>query len=205
MPRRVTQLLIGLLLFGAGCAVMVRAGIGLDPWTVFGQGVSRQTGIGIGWVTNVVGFLVLLLWIPLRQRPGIGTVANILLVGTSMQGTLALIPQIQGWFWQLLVFMAGMLVVALASGLYIGSRFGPGPRDGLMTGLNSRFGWPIWAARLGVETTVLAAGWLLGGTVGVGTVIFAVGIGPLVHRTLPLFDINRSAPLRQETPDPVTR
>ena len=191
MILRVAQLLVGLVLFGAGCGIMVRAGIGLDPWTVFAQGLSIQTGVGIGWIANIVGFLVLLLWIPLRQRPGPGTIANILLVGTSMQATLAVMPDVHGFVWQLLTFVGGMLLVALASGLYIGSRFGAGPRDGLMTGLNSRFGWPIWAARLGVEAAVLLAGWLLGGTVGLGTVLFAAGIGPLVHRTLPLFDSRR--------------
>lgn len=196
MPQRVVHLLVGLALYGAGCAIMVRAGIGLDPWTVFAQGISRQTGVGIGWVTNIVGFLVLLLWIPLRQRPGLGTVANILLVGTSMQATLAVSPAVDGFALQLIVFVAGMVLVAVASGLYIGADFGPGPRDGLMTGLHARFGWPIWAARLGVEASVLLAGWILGGTVGIGTIIFALGIGPLVHRTLPLFDRRRRAARR---------
>ncbi len=193
MTKRIAQLLVGLVLYGAGCAIMVRAEIGLDPWTVFAQGLSQQTGIGIGWITNIVGFLVLLLWIPLRQRPGVGTLANILLVGTSMQATLAVVPPVHGvgvpgFALQLAVFVGGMLLLAIASGLYIGADFGPGPRDGLMTGLNARLGWPIWAARLGVEASVLLAGWLLGGTIGLGTVIFAAGIGPLVHRTLPLFD-----------------
>jgi uncharacterized membrane protein YczE len=188
MVLRLVQLLVGLVLFGAGCALMVQAGIGLDPWTVFAQGISRQTGIGIGWIANIVGFLVLLLWIPLRQKPGIGTIANILLVGTSMQVTLEFVPPIEGFVLQLAVFLAGVAAVALASGLYIGARFGPGPRDGLMTGLNSRFGWPIWASRLGVEATVLVAGWLLGGTVGLGTILFAVLIGPAVHLALPWFD-----------------
>ena len=196
MTSRIMQLLVGLVLYGAGCAIMVRAGIGLDPWTVFAQGISRQTGVGIGWVTNIVGFLVLLLWIPLRQRPGLGTVANILLVGTSMQATLAVSPAVDGFALQLIVFVAGMVLVAIASGLYIGADFGPGPRDGLMTGLHARFGWPIWAARLGVEASVLLAGWILGGTVGIGTIIFALGIGPLVHRTLPLFDRRRRAARR---------
>lgn len=196
MILRIAQLLIGLVLFGAGCGVMVRAGIGLDPWTVFAQGVSLQTGIGIGWVTNIVGFLVLLLWIPLRQRPGLGTVANILLVGTSMQATIAVVPHVPGFWWDLLLFTGGMLLVAVASGLYIGADFGPGPRDGLMTGLNSRLGWPIWAARLGVEASVLVAGWLLGGTVGLGTVIFAACIGPLVHIALPPFDHRRARAAR---------
>lgn len=196
MTSRIVQLLVGLVLYGAGCAIMVRAGIGLDPWTVFAQGISRQTGVGIGWVTNIVGFLVLLLWIPLRQRPGLGTVTNILLVGTSMQATLAVSPAVDGFALQLIVFVAGMVLVAVASGLYIGADFGPGPRDGLMTGLHARFGWPIWAARLGVEASVLLAGWILGGTVGIGTIIFALGIGPLVHRTLPLFDRRRRAARR---------
>lgn len=188
MVIRLVQLLVGLVLFGVGCAVMVQAGIGLDPWTVFAQGLSRQTGIGIGWVTNIVGFLVLLVWIPLRQKPGIGTIANILLVGTSMQLALGVLPAPRGFFLQVLMFLAGTALVAIASGLYIGANFGPGPRDGLMTGLNSRFGWPIWASRFGVEASVLVAGWLLGGTVGLGTVLFAVLIGPAVHVTLPWFD-----------------
>lgn len=193
MVIRIAQLLIGLVLFGAGCGVMVRADIGLDPWTVFAQGLSTQTGIGIGWIANIVGFFVLLLWIPLRQKPGLGTIANILLVGTSMQWTIDLLPAVHGFALQVLVFVGGMLLVAVASGLYIGADFGPGPRDGLMTGLNSRFGVPVWAARLGVEATVLLAGWLLGGTVGLGTILFAAGIGPLVHLLLPPFDHGRRA------------
>lgn len=197
MPQRIVHLLVGLALYGAGCAIMVRAGTGLDPWTVFAQGVSLQTGIGIGWVTNIVGFLVLLLWIPLRQKPGVGTLANILLVGTSMQATLAVFPAIDGFALQVLVFLLGMMLVAVASGLYIGADFGPGPRDGLMTGLRARFGWPIWAARLVVEASVLLAGWLLGGSVGLGTILFALGIGPLVHRTLPLFDLRRRRDARR--------
>lgn len=197
MPQRIVHLLVGLALYGAGCAIMVRAGIGLDPWTVFAQGVSLQTGIGIGWVTNIVGFLVLLLWIPLRQKPGVGTLANILLVGTSMQAMLAVFPAIDGFALQVLVFLLGIMLVAVASGLYIGADFGPGPRDGLMTGLRARFGWPIWAARLVVEASVLLAGWLLGGSVGLGTILFALGIGPLVHRTLPLFDLRRRRDARR--------
>ena len=186
MTRRVLQLLIGLMLYGAGCAWTIEAGLGVDPWTVFAQGVSIHTGIGIGWVTNIIGFGVLLLWIPLRQKPGIGTIANILLVGTSMQATLALVSAPSGLGYQVLVFMAGLLMVAVASGLYIGARFGPGPRDGLMTGVQARFGWPIWLARGTVEITVLVIGWFLGGTVGIGTLAFAFLIGPLVHIALPL-------------------
>lgn len=193
MTRRVLQLLVGLVLYGAGCALTVEAGLGVDPWTVFAQGLSIRTGIGIGWITNIVGFLVLLLWIPLRQKPGIGTVANILLVGTSMQAVLWLVPRIDGLAAQIGMLVAGILLVAIASGLYIGARFGPGPRDGLMTGLHRRLGWPIWACRAAVEVTVLAIGWALGGTVGIGTVLFAVLIGPLVHIALPLLDTARPA------------
>jgi uncharacterized membrane protein YczE len=189
MARRILQLLIGLMLYGAGCALTVRAGWGVDPWTVFAEGISIHTGIGIGWVTNILGGLVLLAWIPLRQKPGIGTVANVALVGTSMQATLALVPAAPGLWSGGVMLIGGILLVALASGLYLGTAFGPGPRDGLMTGLHRRLGWPIWLCRLLVESTVLVAGWILGGTVGVGTVIFAVCIGPLVHRALPLFDL----------------
>ena len=188
MTRRVIQLLVGLVLYGAGCALTLEAGFGVDPWTVFAQGISIHTGIGIGWVTNILGFLVLLAWIPLRQRPGVGTIANILLVGTSIQFTLAIVPPIEGFLPRVGVFVAGVLSVALASGLYIGARFGPGPRDGLMTGMNARLGWPVWACRALVEVSVLVIGWLLGGTVGIGTIVFALSIGPLVHLALPLLD-----------------
>jgi len=184
MILRVCRLLVGLVLYGVGCGVMVQAGIGLDPWTVFAQGLSVQTGVGIGWITNIVGLLVLLLWIPLHQRPGVGTVANIALVGTSMQYTIDIVPPVDGFIVGVAVFVGGMILLALASGIYIGARLGPGPRDGLMTGMHHRFGWPIWACRFGVEATVLVAGWLLGGTVGLGTVLFAAGIGPLVHLAL---------------------
>lgn len=191
MIRRVLQLVVGLFLYGAGCALTVEAGLGVDPWTVFAQGISIHTGVGIGWVTNVVGFLVLLLWIPLRQKPGIGTVANILLVGTSMQLVLWVIPPVTGLAAQIAVLIGGIVTVAIASGLYIGAHFGPGPRDGLMTGLHARVGWPIWACRVVVELTVLVVGWFLGGTVGIGTVLFAALIGPLVHIALPLLDAER--------------
>jgi uncharacterized membrane protein YczE len=192
MPRRILQLLIGLPLYGAGAALTVDAGLGVDPWTVLAEGLSIRTGIGVGWMTNILGLLILLLWIPLRQRPGIGTVANIIVVGTAMQVTLWVLPPITGFLAQLAVLVSGILLVAVASGLYIGAHFGPGPRDGLMTGLRSRFGMPIWAARASVELTVLVIGWLLGCTVGLGTVLFAATIGPLVHLTLPLFDTART-------------
>lgn len=191
MSRRIIQLLVGLALYGAGCALTVEAGLGVDPWTVLAQGLSIRTGVGIGWVTNILGFFVLLLWIPLHQKPGIGTIANIFLVGTSMQFVLNVMPPVSGLLAQIAVLLGGIVLVAIASGLYIGARFGPGPRDGLMTGMNARLGWPIWMCRAIVEITVLSVGWLLGGTVGVGTVLFAVLIGPLVHLALPLLDTRK--------------
>lgn len=199
MARRVIQLLVGLFLYGAGCALTIEAGLGVDPWTVFAQGLSIHTGVGIGWITNIVGFLVLLLWIPLRQKPGVGTIANILLVGTSIQFVLWLEPPVSGLALQIPALLGGILLVALASGLYIGARFGPGPRDGLMTGMNARLGWPIWLCRALVEITVLAIGWLLGGNVGIGTILFAVLIGPLVHIALPLLDTRRSSSTQPKT------
>lgn len=197
MTRRIAQLLIGLVLYGAGCGLTIEAGLGVDPWTVFAQGIAVHTGLGIGWVTNIVGFFVLLLWIPLQQKPGIGTVANIAVVGTSMQATLDIVPTPAGLGAELMTFVLGLVSVAVASGLYIGAHFGPGPRDGLMTGIRSRFGVPIWVARASVELIVLAIGWLLGGTVGVGTVAFALLIGPLVHLAMPLFDTDPERTRRQ--------
>jgi uncharacterized membrane protein YczE len=192
MTRRVIQLFVGLVLYGVGCAMTVEAGLGVDPWTVLAEGLSLHTGIGIGWIANILGFFVLLLWIPLRQKPGVGTIANILLVGTSMQVVLTIFPPVTGWPAQFAVLLGGIVVVAIASGLYIGAHFGPGPRDGLMTGMHRRWGWPIFACRALVELTVLLIGWLLGGTVGIGTVLFAFLIGPLVHLALPLLDTRRS-------------
>jgi uncharacterized membrane protein YczE len=191
MTRRIVQLFLGLFLYGTGCAMTVEAGLGVDPWTVLAGGISIHTGIGIGWVANILGFFVLLLWIPLRQRPGLGTIANILLVGTSMQLILWVFPPVTGMWAQLAVLLGGIVIVAVASGLYIGAHFGPGPRDGLMTGMHKRLGWPVWACRALVELSVLLLGWFLGGTVGIGTVLFAFLIGPLVHIALPLLDTAR--------------
>lgn len=199
MTRRVLQLFIGLVLYGIGCAMTVEAGLGVDPWTVLAEGISLHTGIGVGWVANILGFFVLLLWIPLRQRPGVGTIANILLVGTSMQFTLWLFPPVSGLLVQFAVLLGGIVTVAVASGLYIGAHFGPGPRDGLMTGMHKRLGWPIWTCRAIVELSVLLIGWILGGTVGIGTVLFAFLIGPLVHVALPLLDTRRTS--RAASPD----
>ena len=189
LTRRVTQLLVGLFAYGFAIGMMVQAGIGVGPWDVLSQGVALRTGIPFGWVTNLIGGLVLLLWIPIRQKPGLGTLLNVLLVGTSAQVGLTVVPAQHDWWSQALLFAGGLALLAVATGLYIGANFGPGPRDGLMTGIHRRFGWRIWIVRTGIELTVLAIGWLLGGTVGIGTVAFAVLIGPMVTVTLPLFAI----------------
>ena len=189
LTRRIAQLLIGLVLYGFAISMMVRAAIGVSPWDVLSQGITKQTGIPFGWVTNIIGGIVLLLWIPIRQKPGVGTVLNVLLVGTAAQGGLMVLPELTVLWQQILLFAGGLVVLAIATGLYIGARFGPGPRDGLMTGIHSRFGIRIWMARTIVEVSVLVVGWILGGNVGVGTLAFALLIGPLVGITIPLFRV----------------
>jgi len=185
MLRRIPQLLIGLFLYGVAIAMMIRAGLGVSPWDVLSQGVSLQTGIPFGLVTNLIGLVVLLLWIPIREKPGIGTVLNVLLIGPSAEIGLWLIPAQTELWAQILLFAGGLTLLAIATGLYIGARFGPGPRDGLMTGIHRRFGIRIWVVRTTIEVIVLAIGWVLGGTVGLGTVAFALLIGPMVNYTLP--------------------
>lgn len=188
LSQRLAKLLVGLFLYGIAISLMVRAGLGVAPWDVLTQGAMRQTGLPFGLLTNLIGVAVLLLWWPLRERPGLGTVLNVLLIGPSAQFGLWLLPDFSVWWQQALAFGSGLGLLALATGLYIGARFGPGPRDGLMTGLHARFGWPIWAVRTGIEGSVLLAGWWMGGTVGLGTLAFALLIGPLVGRTLPWCD-----------------
>ncbi|MCD0481148.1 hypothetical protein LO771_01655 [Streptacidiphilus sp. ASG 303] len=176
--RRLTQLYTGLVLYGASSGLLVRTGLGLDPWDVFHQGVALRTGWTIGTVSCVVGAAVLLLWIPLRQRPGLGTVSNVVVVGTSMDATLWAVPAPGPLPLRVLLLAAAVLLNGAATGLYIGAGYGPGPRDGLMTGLHRRTGRSVRLVRTGIEVAVLAAGWLLGGTVGVGTVVYALAIGP---------------------------
>ena len=197
---RITQLVVGLCLYGLGIALMVRAGIGVAPWDVLSQGIAAHTPLSFGLATNAIGAVVLLLWWPLRQKPGLGTVLNVLLIGPSAQFGLWLLPEVHGLAWQVPMFVCGLLLVALATGLYIGARFGPGPRDGLMTGLHARTGWPIWVVRSLIEGTVLLIGWWLGGNVGVGTLAFALLIGPLCGVTLPLFGIRKPAPATVAAP-----
>jgi uncharacterized membrane protein YczE len=198
--RRIVQLLLGLFLYGIAIALMVRAGIGVSPWDVLTQGLVVQTGLPFGLLTNLIGVVVLLLWIPIRQRPGVGTVLNVLLIGPSAQLGLWLIPQQTVPWVQGLVFAGGLILLAVATGLYIGARLGPGPRDGLMTGLHARTGLRIWIVRSGIEITVLVIGWILGGQVGIGTLAFALLIGPMVNVTLPVLRVPEgAAPASTET------
>jgi uncharacterized membrane protein YczE len=194
MPRRLIQLFVGLTLYGASMALMLRAVLGLDPWDVFHQGLSTHVGLSFGMLVNVVGAVVLLLWIPLRQKPGIGTIANIFTIGTAVDLTLMVLPEIQGLPLRIAALVAGVVLNGVAGAMYIGAGLGPGPRDGLMTGLCKRTGWSIRVVRTGIEFTVLAVGWLLGGTVGVGTVLYAVAIGPIVQAFLPIFTIRDRSP-----------
>ena len=190
--RRAVSLTAGLVLFGISVALLVMAGLGLDPWDVFQQGLARRLGVPIGQTVIGVGVLVLLLWIPLRQRPGIGTLANVVVVGLVIDATLPLLPTPHVLGWRIGYLLAGVLLNAVATGLYIGAGLGPGPRDGLMTGLAAR-GLSIRVARTSIEVSVLAAGWLLGGTVGVGTLVYALSIGPLVHLLLPRLSLAPAA------------
>ncbi len=185
-PRRLIRLVVGLALYGVAIGFIVQAGLGVGPWDVFAQGVARLTGLPFGVATNVIGAAVLLLWWPLRQRPGIGTVANVLLVGTAAGATLAVLPAVAGLPVRVAELGLGILLLAAATGVYVGAGLGAGPRDGLMLGLHHRLGLPIWLARTLVEGSALLAGWLLGGNVGVGTVVFAVAIGPLCSVAIPL-------------------
>ncbi len=189
--RRLVNLYAGLVLFGVSIAFFVQARLGLDPWDVLHQGISERTGVRIGTVAIVVGLVVLLLWIPLRQRPGLGTVSNVLLVGLTLDGALALLPQPGPMPLRFGFLVVAIVLNAVATGLYIGAGLGPGPRDGLMTGLAAR-GHSVRVVRTAIELMVLAAGWLLGGTVGVGTALFALTIGPLVHVLLPRLTIRET-------------
>ena len=186
MPRRLIQLLAGLVLYGISDSMLLLAGLGVDPWDVLHQGLSRRLGLGVGTWAIIVGVAVLLLWIPLRQRPGFGTLSNVVVVGLVIDVMLDAVPPVHGLAARLVVMLAGVLLNGIATGAYIGAGLGPGPRDGLMTGLAAR-GHSIRVVRTGIEATVLLIGWLLGGSVGIGTVVYAVCIGPLAHIFVPLF------------------
>jgi uncharacterized membrane protein YczE len=189
MTRRLLQLFAGLSLYGFSMALMLRANLGLDPWDVFHQGVATHIGLSFGTIVCLVGALVLLLWIPLRQKPGVGTLANIVVIGVAVDLSLAILPAVEGFAARGVLLVLGIVLNGVAGGAYIGAGLGPGPRDGLMTGIVRRTGWPLRTVRTGIELAVLVCGWALGGTVGLGTVLYAVTIGPLVHRFLPMFTL----------------
>lgn len=182
--RRLVQLYAGLVLFGVSSSMLLLAGLGVDPWDVFHQGLSRRLGLGVGTWAIIVGAAVLLLWIPLRQRPGFGTLSNVVVVGLVIDVMLAVVPPVDGLGARIVVMLGGVVLNGIATGAYIGAGLGPGPRDGLMTGLAAR-GHSIRIVRTSIELTVLLTGWLLGGAVGVGTVVYALGIGPIAHVTIP--------------------
>jgi uncharacterized membrane protein YczE len=186
MPRRLVQLFAGLLLYGISDSMLLLAGLGVDPWDVLHQGLARRIGLGTGTWAIIVGALVLLLWIPLRQRPGIGTLCNVVLIGAVIDAILATVAPPHSLPVRAALMLAGVGLNGVATGLYIGAGLGPGPRDGLMTGLAAR-GHSIRVVRTGIEAAVLLIGWLLGGSVGIGTVVYAVCIGPLAHIFVPLF------------------
>lgn len=189
MQRRLFQLFWGLCLYGFAMALLLRANLGLDPWDVLHQGLSPRLGLSFGMTVNLIGAVVLLLWWPLRQRPGIGTVANIVVIGTAVDLSLMILPTPEGYAMRAVWLVAGIVLNGMAGGAYIGAGLGPGPRDGLMTGLCRRTGWPVKWVRTGIEIGVLAIGWTLGGTVGIGTLLYAATIGWIVHHALPFFRI----------------
>ena len=200
LPRRVVQLMVGLTLYGVSMAMLIRSTLGLDPWDVFHAGIATHVPLTFGQVTIIVGALVLLLWLPLRQWPGLGTIANVVVIGLAADAGLALIAPPEDLWARALMLGTGIVLNGIAGGLYIGSQLGPGPRDGLMTGFARRTGLSIRLVRTTIELVVLGAGWLLGGPVGLGTVLYAVTIGPLVQFFLPRLTVD----LGPEITPPVT-
>ena len=201
LPRRVSQLLAGLVLYGISMAFMVEGSLGLTSWDVFHQGVSKATGLTFGQVVILAGIPVLMLWIPLRQKPGFGTIANLVVIGFVADGALSLLTPGESTAMRITYLVVGIALNGVATAMYIGARFGPGPRDGLMTGIVRR--WPRLSIRLvrtSIEVLVLAIGFLLGGTVGVGTVAYALGIGPLVQLFMPVFAVPEAEPARAARP-----
>ena len=199
--RRLVQLYVGLVLYGVSASMLLLAGLGVDPWDVLHQGLSHRLGLGVGTWAIIVGVGVLLLWIPLRQRPGFGTLNNVLVVGLVIDLMLAIVPPVHGLPAQIVVMVGGVVLNGIATGAYIGAGLGPGPRDGLMTGLAAR-GHSIRIVRTSIELTVLCTGWLLGGTVGVGTVVYALGIGPIAHVTLPRLRVPLGDPVPAGSGEP---
>lgn len=197
-PSTLGVLVIGLWLFGTGEALLVVAELGNGPWTVLAQGVASRTSISIGFATFLISAAVLALWIPLRERPGLGTIANAVVIATALQVGVWWIPHPDPLWLKVLFVFTGVALIGLGSGLYLTTNLGPGPRDGWMTGIHNTFDIPVARVRLGIEVTVLALGWLLGGTVGFGTVVFALLIGPSVGWGLRLMDRGAHVPAESE-------
>jgi len=192
LPIRLITLFAGLFVYGLGVALTVHAGIGIAPWDVLGQGIAIQTGLSFGVSTVVVSIFVLLCWIPLKVRPGFATIANAIFVGLFADFWLLILPELTAYWQQLGVFILGVVVVAIATGLYISSRLGSGPRDGLMQGTANALDKPFWLVRTAFEGSVLTIGWLMGGQVREGTLIFAITIGYLVQVSMKLFKIPKA-------------
>lgn len=192
LPRRFAQLYAGLVCYGVSMALLVRSGLGVMPWDVLHQGLTRRLGLTLGIWSILTGVVVLLLWIPLRQWPGVGTVSNVVVIGLSVDAALLLLPQSEGLPAQLAFLIGGVVLNGVATASYVGVGLGAGPRDGLMTGLTARTGLPLRLVRTGIEGAVLLGGWLLGGTVGVATLVYALSIGPLVQALLPWFTVGRT-------------
>jgi uncharacterized membrane protein YczE len=189
LPRRLAQLYVGLVLYGVSMGLMIESRLGLDPWDVLHYGITQHLPLSFGTVVILVGFVVLLAWIPLRQWPGLGTISNAIVIGVVTDVALALLTEPDA-LWLRIVFLAvGIVANGFATAMYIGAHFGPGPRDGLMTGLVRRTGLSVRVVRTSIEVTVLVVGWILGGLVGIGTVAYALGIGPIVHLLLPYFEV----------------
>lgn len=206
--RRASQLMIGLFLYGIGIAFIIRGMVGAAPWDVLTQGIATHIPLTFGTITILLSGIVLLMWIPLRQRPGVGTVLNAVLVGPSADVGFLLIPVVDVLWIRILFFAIGLTVLAAATGLYIGAHFGPGPRDGLMTGLHSVTRLPIWVVRTALEVTVVAIGWFLGGDVGFGTLAFALLVGPMCQFFMRIFAVQlpprHGATGVEQRPEPVT-
>jgi uncharacterized membrane protein YczE len=193
VPRRLVQLYAGLALYGVSMALFLHSRLGNMPWDVLHQGIARFVPVSFGTITIATGVIVLLGWIPLRQRPGLGTVSNVLVIGIVVDVALRALAVPTNLAVRITFLLAGVLLNALATACYIGARFGPGPRDGLMTGIVARFGWPTRLVRTVLEVTVVALGFALGGTLGIGTVVYALAVGPLVHPLLPLLRVPEPA------------
>ncbi len=193
LPRRIVQLVLGLVAFGFGIALMLQSGLGVPPWDVLHQGLAERFGLSVGIWSIIVSVFVLALWLPIREPYGVGTLLNAIVIGVAIDGFALIIPIPEAMAWRITLLVAGILIIGLASGMYIGAKLGPGPRDGLMTGI-SKYGPSVRLTRTTIEVVVLAIGWMLGGTFGVGTVAFALLIGPIVQLSFRIWPLEAPHP-----------